>query len=94
MARYMELVTDFPLRPLRSERDLDRAIKIAHELAVRGNQSQGELYLGLTPRALGFRPASGTPKSIQPSTKLGLSIYLSKTNFSPRWPRPPKDQKS
>jgi HTH-type transcriptional regulator/antitoxin HigA len=38
----MELVAQFPLRPLRSERDLDRATKIVNELAVRGNLSRGE----------------------------------------------------
>jgi HTH-type transcriptional regulator/antitoxin HigA len=32
----------FPLRPLRTERDLDRAAKIVNELAVRGNLSRGE----------------------------------------------------
>jgi HTH-type transcriptional regulator/antitoxin HigA len=41
-ARYMEMVARFPLRPLRSERDLDRATKIVNELAVRGNLSRGE----------------------------------------------------
>jgi HTH-type transcriptional regulator / antitoxin HigA len=38
----MELVAQFPLRPLRSERDLDRATKIVNELAIRGNLSRGE----------------------------------------------------
>jgi HTH-type transcriptional regulator / antitoxin HigA len=41
-ALYMALVARFPLRPLRSERDLDRATKIANELAVRGNLSRWE----------------------------------------------------
>jgi hypothetical protein len=36
IARYMELVAQFPLRPLRSERDLDRATRILNELAIRG----------------------------------------------------------
>jgi HTH-type transcriptional regulator/antitoxin HigA len=38
----MALVARFPLRPLRSERDLDRAAKVANELAVRGNLSRWE----------------------------------------------------
>jgi HTH-type transcriptional regulator / antitoxin HigA len=42
VALYMALVSRFPLRPLRSERDLDRAAKIANELAVRGNLSRWE----------------------------------------------------
>jgi HTH-type transcriptional regulator/antitoxin HigA len=42
VARYMELVAKFPLRPLRSERDLDRATKIVNALAVRGDLSRGE----------------------------------------------------
>jgi HTH-type transcriptional regulator / antitoxin HigA len=42
IARYMELIARFPLRPLRSERDLDRAIKIVNELVVRGDLSRGE----------------------------------------------------
>ena len=42
VARYMELVAKFPLRPLRSERDLDRATKIVNALAIRGNLSRGE----------------------------------------------------
>jgi antitoxin component HigA of HigAB toxin-antitoxin module len=32
----------FPLRPLRTKRDLDRATRIVNELAVRGNLSRGE----------------------------------------------------
>ena len=42
VALYMALVLRFPLRPLRSEHDLDRATKIANELAVRGNLSRWE----------------------------------------------------
>jgi HTH-type transcriptional regulator / antitoxin HigA len=42
IALYMELITRFPLRPLRSERDLDRATRIANELAVRGELSRWE----------------------------------------------------
>jgi antitoxin component HigA of HigAB toxin-antitoxin module len=38
----MALVARFPLGSLRSERDLDRATKIANELAVRGNLSRWE----------------------------------------------------
>jgi HTH-type transcriptional regulator / antitoxin HigA len=38
----MALVARFPLRPLRSERDLDRATKIVNELAVRGDLARGE----------------------------------------------------
>jgi HTH-type transcriptional regulator / antitoxin HigA len=42
LALYMALVARFPLRPLRSERDLDRATKIVNELAVRGDLARGE----------------------------------------------------
>jgi HTH-type transcriptional regulator/antitoxin HigA len=41
---YMKLVRKFPLRPIRSKRELDRAIKIAGHLAtyVEGTLSRGE----------------------------------------------------
>ena len=39
---YMELVARFPLRPLRSDRDLERAARIANALAIRDNLTQGE----------------------------------------------------
>jgi HTH-type transcriptional regulator/antitoxin HigA len=39
---YMDLVARFPLRPLRSERDLERAAKIANALAIRDGLTQGE----------------------------------------------------
>ena len=42
VALLVALVARFPLRPLRSERDLDRATKMANELAVRGNLSRWE----------------------------------------------------
>ena len=41
-ALYMDLIARFPLRPLRSERDVDRASKIANSLAIRDNLTQGE----------------------------------------------------
>ncbi len=41
-ALYMELIARFPLRPLRSNRDLERASKIANSLAIRDNLTQGE----------------------------------------------------
>ena len=41
-ALYMELVAKFPLRPLRTDRDLDRASRIANELAIRDDLTQGE----------------------------------------------------
>jgi HTH-type transcriptional regulator / antitoxin HigA len=37
-----ELIARFPLRPLRSDRDLDRAAKIANEFAIRDDLTQGE----------------------------------------------------
>jgi HTH-type transcriptional regulator / antitoxin HigA len=40
--RYMEMVALFPLRHLRSERDLTRATIIVNELAVRDDLSRGE----------------------------------------------------
>jgi hypothetical protein len=49
VALFMELVARFPLRPLRSERDLDRATKIVNELAVRGHLLQSVSFLGLFP---------------------------------------------
>jgi HTH-type transcriptional regulator/antitoxin HigA len=42
IAGYMELIARFPLRPLRSERDLDRANKIVNDLAIRRDLSRGE----------------------------------------------------
>ena len=39
---YMELIARFPLRPLRSDRDLERAAKIANALAIRDDLTQGE----------------------------------------------------
>lgn len=39
---YMDLIAKFPLRPLRSDRDLDRAAKIANALAIRDGLTQGE----------------------------------------------------
>jgi HTH-type transcriptional regulator / antitoxin HigA len=41
-ALYMELIARFPLRPLRSDRDLERASKIANALAIRTDLTQGE----------------------------------------------------
>ena len=41
-ALYMDLIARFPLRPLRSDRDLDRAAKIANALAIRDDLTQGE----------------------------------------------------
>ena len=39
---YLELINEFPLRHLRSERDLDRATEMADELAVRKSLSRAE----------------------------------------------------
>jgi HTH-type transcriptional regulator/antitoxin HigA len=39
---YIDLVARFALRPLRSERDLGQATKIANELAIRNDLSRGE----------------------------------------------------
>ena len=41
-ALYMELIARFPLRPLRSDRDLERAAGIANALAIREDLTQGE----------------------------------------------------
>jgi hypothetical protein len=41
-ALYMELIARFPLRPLRSNRELERASKIANALAIRTDLTQGE----------------------------------------------------
>jgi HTH-type transcriptional regulator/antitoxin HigA len=38
----MELIARFPLRPLRSDRDLERAEKIAGALAIRDDLTDGE----------------------------------------------------
>ncbi|MBW3541794.1 MAG: helix-turn-helix domain-containing protein [Planctomycetes bacterium] len=40
--RYAELVEAFPLRPIRSERQLDRATEIANRLAVRARLTRDE----------------------------------------------------
>ena len=41
-ALYMGLIARFPLRPLRSDRELERASKIANALAIRDDLTQGE----------------------------------------------------
>jgi HTH-type transcriptional regulator/antitoxin HigA len=41
-ALYMEMIARFPLRPLRSDRDLEQAAKIANALAIRDDLTQGE----------------------------------------------------
>jgi hypothetical protein len=41
-ALYMSLVARFPLRPIRSDCDLDRAAKIANALAIRDDLTLGE----------------------------------------------------
>lgn len=41
-ALYLDLIARFPLRPLRSDRDLERAAKIANSLAIRDDLTQGE----------------------------------------------------
>ena len=40
--RYQELVQEFPLRPLRSDRQLDRAGRIVFRLAAQKSLSRGE----------------------------------------------------
>lgn len=40
--RYLELVRQFPLRPIRSERDLDRACALVDRLAVKKSLSKDE----------------------------------------------------
>jgi HTH-type transcriptional regulator / antitoxin HigA len=40
--RYLELVQAFPLRHLRSDRELDEAIRVINSLIVRGKRSRGE----------------------------------------------------
>lgn len=42
MPSYAELIADFPLRPLRSERQLDHASRLAFGLASRERLSRGE----------------------------------------------------
>lgn len=39
---YMELIQRFPLRPIRTEKELDRAIAIVDELTDRDNLDKGE----------------------------------------------------
>jgi HTH-type transcriptional regulator/antitoxin HigA len=39
---YMDLIARFPLRPLRSDRELAQASKIANSLAIRDNLTRGE----------------------------------------------------
>jgi hypothetical protein len=39
-ALYMDLIAKFPLRPLRSDRDLERAAGIANALAIRDGLTQ------------------------------------------------------
>lgn len=42
MATYPELIEQFPLRPIRSERQLDRATRLAFQLASGKRLSRGE----------------------------------------------------
>lgn len=42
LTRYMELVANFPLRPLRSEAELDRAIKVVDSLIDQAKRSKDE----------------------------------------------------
>jgi HTH-type transcriptional regulator / antitoxin HigA len=39
---YLELVLKFPLRPLRTDKELDRAIKMIDSLIIRGDVDAGE----------------------------------------------------
>jgi HTH-type transcriptional regulator/antitoxin HigA len=39
---YLKLVLQFPLRPLRTDRELDRAIKMIDSLIIRGDLDSGE----------------------------------------------------
>src|SRR5262249_19184558 len=39
---YFELIKRFPLRPLRTEKDLDQAIEIVHRLAVKKSLDRSE----------------------------------------------------
>ena len=39
---YLELVIKFPLRPLRTDKELDRAVEMIDSLIVRGNLEPGE----------------------------------------------------
>jgi HTH-type transcriptional regulator / antitoxin HigA len=39
---YFELVLTFPLRPLRKDKDLDRALKMIDSLIIRGDLDSGE----------------------------------------------------
>jgi HTH-type transcriptional regulator / antitoxin HigA len=41
-AHYVELVQEFPLRPLRSDEELAQAIKVIDRLIVRGDLDSGE----------------------------------------------------
>jgi len=40
--RYMELIGHFPLRPIRTERELGKATRIANDLAVKPNLTRDE----------------------------------------------------
>jgi HTH-type transcriptional regulator/antitoxin HigA len=41
-SRYMQLVEQFPLRPIRSQRELKQASKLAGELAIKSKLSRDE----------------------------------------------------
>jgi len=42
LTRYMELVAGFPLRPIRSEAQLDRAIKVVNSLLDQAKRTKDE----------------------------------------------------
>jgi len=42
MNRYMQLIEQFPLRPIRSERELRTATRIANQLAVQAKLARDE----------------------------------------------------
>jgi HTH-type transcriptional regulator/antitoxin HigA len=44
-AKYFALVRRFPLRPIRSEKELDRAIEVIHSLVVRDRIQEEDDYL-------------------------------------------------
>jgi len=41
-SRYFQLIQQFPLRPLRSEKELSEAIKVIDSLIIRGDLDSGE----------------------------------------------------
>ena len=85
-ALYMELIARFPVRPLRSDRTLERAAKIANALAIRDDLTQGETdYLDVLTDMIEKYEDIHYPVQDVSGVELLRSSSVSKANRKPRW---------